>query len=251
MIKENYYDGMITEWYDDWLKERRDDVAYYSEFFNGFSGKVLELACGTGRVLLPIAKSGIKIDGLDSSADMLKRLHAKAFEMGLKSIDTFQQSMVNFRLPKKYDAIYVASGSFQLIISDDDVMKSLQSIRNHLVDNGFFIFDIFVPWDAIRVGKMESFRVTRDNSREDGTRCLVQEKFEIDLAKQIQNSVFKYEIYSENLLTKSIIGNFDLRWYWADEMLNILRHSGFSNVEMLTDPPLYQKGKWFVFRACH
>ena len=251
MIKENYYDGLIAEWYDDWLKERRDDVAYYSEFFKSFSGRVLELACGTGRILLPIAKSGTKIDGLDSSVDMLKRLGAKVLEMGLPSIDTFHQSMVNFNLPKKYDAAFISSGSFQLVISDDDVMKCLKSIQNHLADHGFLIFDIFIPWDAIRAGKMESFRVTRDNSRADGTRCIVQEKFEIDLAKQIQNSVFKYEIYSENLLTKSIIGNFDLRWYWEDEMLNILEHSGFSSVEMLTGSPLYQKGKWFVFKAYH
>ena len=248
MIRENYFDGLIAEWYDDWLKPRKDDVTFYSDYFKGFKGKVLELACGTGRLVLPIAKSGITIHGLDSSVDMLKRLRDKTQENSLNNINTFQQSMAGFSLPEKYDAIFVGIGSFQLLTSDKDVTSCLQAIERHLNEKGFLLLDVFVPWDAIKAGKSDGFIVTRDNKRKNGSRCLVMERFEIDYARQLQISVFKYEIYLDNLLTKSIIGDFELRWYWKDQMLNLLRENGFMKVELLTNN-LYQENRWFVFRA--
>jgi SAM-dependent methyltransferase len=53
-VRDQHYKGLIAKWYDDWLKERTDDRDYYSGFFSGFDGRVLELACGTGRLLIPI-----------------------------------------------------------------------------------------------------------------------------------------------------------------------------------------------------
>jgi SAM-dependent methyltransferase len=84
-----HYQGLNADWYDEWLKDRTDDLDYYSEFFKGFTGRVLELACGTGRLLIPIARSGVKIDGLDSSEDMLGVLRGKAEGLGLNRIELY------------------------------------------------------------------------------------------------------------------------------------------------------------------
>ena len=53
------YTGPIADWYDDWLSGRKEDIAYYLEAFLGHSRSALELACGTGRLLLPIVLSEI------------------------------------------------------------------------------------------------------------------------------------------------------------------------------------------------
>ena len=70
-MQHQHYQGRIAEWYDDWLGDSGKDIDFYADYFTGFAGKVLELACGTGRILLPIAQSSVQIDGLDSSAEML------------------------------------------------------------------------------------------------------------------------------------------------------------------------------------
>jgi SAM-dependent methyltransferase len=249
MIEKDYYDGLISEWYDDWLSQRRDDISTYAELFREFQGRVLELACGTGRLLLPIACSGTFIDGLDSSPDMLNRLRSKADDLGLAPIETFNQSMVRFSLPHKYDAIFIVGGSFQLLISDDDVKSCLESIGAHLNDTGFLIVDVFIPREAIKKGNSDVFQITRDVKRQDGMRSVVMEKYEIDLKSQIQLSQYRYDFYQGDALTQSFNNSFELRWYQAEQMVDLLKTAGFSSVEMLSGFPLCQPDTSYVFKA--
>jgi ubiquinone/menaquinone biosynthesis C-methylase UbiE len=248
MVNPNYYDGIIADWYDTWLKDRTDDVKYYCAFFSGFTGRVLELACGTGRILMPIARSGVQIDGLDSSRDMLSKLKTKLEKDQLKRTTLFNQPMASFSLSEKYEAIFITSGSFQLN-QMDDASNCLKSIKSHLTENGFFLMDIFVPWSSIRADKVQTFTVTRDSKKDDGSRCIVSEKFEVDLEKQVLNSVFRYEVFKNDQLEQSLIGDFPLRWYWKDEIKNLLNHAGFDQVEFLTNSPLYKEGSSFVLKA--
>jgi 2-polyprenyl-3-methyl-5-hydroxy-6-metoxy-1,4-benzoquinol methylase len=66
--------GLIADWYDDRLSERKENIDYYVGVFQGHSGSALELACGTGRLLLPLAQSGVAIEGLDSAPEPLRVL---------------------------------------------------------------------------------------------------------------------------------------------------------------------------------
>ncbi len=244
-----HYKRLIAEWYNDWLKDLTRDKDYYSEFFNGFNGKVLELACGTGRLLIPIAESGVKIHGLDSSQDMLDILQRKVTNQNIKGIELHNQLMENFSLPTKYNAIFVASGSFQLLTSSDSVLNSLGCVRAHLSDNGFLLADLFVPWDSIIAQKRNDYHVTRDVVRPNGKRSIVLERFEIDIPNQIKRGAYRYEFYDQERLTDCITDDLSIRWYWKDEFLVLLDKAGFSRIEVLTQSPLYADGYSFVFKA--
>jgi len=248
-MQSQHYKGQIAEWYDEWLKENTDDINYYSEVFKGFDGRVLELACGTGRLLIPIAKSGVTIDGLDSSEDMLGVLRGKAETLGLKGIELYNQSMENFSPATQYEAIFVASGSFQLLTATEDALNSLQCIRRSLSDKGFFLLDIFVPWGEIITRKCDSNQVTRDVSRPDGTRSIVHERYTISIPKQIKYGTYRYEFYDQKNLTQCIVDDLSIRWYWKDEFVSLLKSANFSKIEILTDSPLYNEGYSFVFKA--
>src|SRR6266545_1805771 len=99
------YSGLIADWYDDWLSGRKEDIAYYVEAFQGHSGSALELACGTGRLLLPLARSGVAIEGLDSAPDMLAILRRTAASLGLDDIQLYEQPMQEFAIQKRFDSI--------------------------------------------------------------------------------------------------------------------------------------------------
>ena len=182
-MQDQHYKGLIAEWYDDWLKAVTADRNYYLEFFNRFQGQVLELACGTGRLLIPIAESGVIIHGLDSSQDMLDVLQRKAVNLGTQDIQLHDQPMEKFSLPTRYDAIFVASGSFQLLTSTEIALNSLKCIREHLADGGFFLTDIFIPWDAITAKKSDSYHAIRDVTPPDGKRSIVLERFATDIPR--------------------------------------------------------------------
>ena len=95
-MAREHYTGLIAEWYDNWLKDVTHDKDYYTKFFKGFEGQVLELACGTGRLLIPIAETGVTIHGLDSSQDILDVLQRKAAKLNVKGIKAHPQKMENF-----------------------------------------------------------------------------------------------------------------------------------------------------------
>jgi SAM-dependent methyltransferase len=248
-MQSQHYEGLIAEWYDDWLRERKDDVDYYSSIFKSFEGRILELACGTGRLLLPIAGSGVRVEGLDSSKDILSVLQRKADKLGLKEIKLHNLPMENFDLAAKYDAVFIASGSFQLLTSKEDALNSLRCVRRCLSDTGFLLIDVFVPWADIAERKRDYYVVTRDVIRQDGSRSIVLERFNTSIPEQIKRGIYRYEFYSQRQLTACILDDLSIRWYWKDEFSNFLSEAGFSKVEILTDSPLYQEGHSFVFKA--
>ena len=248
-MQDQHYKGPIAEWYDDWLKAVTADRDYYLGFFNRFQGQVLELACGTGRLLIPIAESGVNIHGLDSSQNMLDVLQRKAANLGIQDIQLHDQSMEKFSLPTRYDAIFVASGSFQLLTSTESALNSLKCIREHLADGGFFLTDIFIPWDAITAKKSDSYHVIRDVERPDGKRSIVLERFETDIPNQVKCGVYRYEFYEQKQLTDCITDDLSTRWYWKNEFLNLLKRAGFAKIDLLTESPLYDEGYSYVFRA--
>jgi len=248
-MQGNHYEGSVAEWYDDWLSARHDDVDHYVEYFTGFPGKVLELACGTGRILLPLANAGVDIHGLDGSESMLRILKTKAKKDGIPNIQLHHQPMESFDLGTEFDTIFVTSGSFQLITEPDDVKSSLKCIHQHLKDGGAFVVDIFIPWASIEQSESTGYRVTRDTVRSNGDRSIVHERFTIDLVKQIKRGTYRYEFYSDKRLVSSVIDDLDIRWYWKDEFIRCLVDAGFSDVQLLTDSSMYDEGYSYVFNA--
>jgi SAM-dependent methyltransferase len=243
------YAGPIADWYDDWLSGRKEDIACYVEVFQGHSGSALELACGTGRLLLPLAQSGVAVEGLDSAPDMLALLRKKAALLGLDDIRLYEQPMQEFAIPKRFDSIFIAGGSFQLLISYEDALACLKCAHRHLRDGGALLIDVFVPWDDIQSGSSSSYHVVRDSRRADGARSIVMERFEIDIPAQVKKGTYRYEFYADSRLTDCFVKDLWVRWYWKDEFLKLLASAGFSNVQTLTDSSLYQEGHVYVFRA--
>jgi len=248
-MQGDHYMGLVADWYDDWLSERHDDVDFYSGYLDGFRGTALELACGTGRILLPIARAGVEIHGLDGSEDMLRILKAKAKEEGVPDIQVYQQSMESFDIGRRFDTIFVASGSFQLLTDPGDVVSSLNCIYQHLKDGGSFVTDIFVPWDDIAQREASVYRVTRDSSRPNGDRSVVHERFSIDIEKQLKLGTYRYEFYSDKRLVSCIINDLNIRWFWKDEFVRLLTDAGFGDIQLLTESPMYDEGSSFVFKA--
>lgn len=243
------YTGLIADWYDDWLSERKEDIVYYAEVFRGHSGSVLELACGTGRLLLPLAQSGVAIEGLDSAPDMLAILRKKAVSLGLGNIRLYEQPMQEFAIQKRFDSIFIAGGTFQLLIPYEHALGCLRCAHQHLRDDGSLLIDVFVPWDDIQRGSSTNYSVVRDSTRADGSRGIALERFEIDIPAQVKKGVYRYEFYKDSRLSGCFVKDLWIRWYWKDEFVKLLAAAGFSNIEALTDSSLYQEGHVYVFRA--
>src|SRR5262249_1552080 len=88
---------------------------------------VLDVGCGTGRLLLDFLADGVDIDGIDNAPDMLERLHAKAASLGLDVDGRVNLGrMQTLRLSRSYRTIIVPSSSFQLLIEPDDAAEAMR-----------------------------------------------------------------------------------------------------------------------------
>ena len=133
-----------------------DDALFYLELAKQYGGPVLEIGCGTGRVLLPIARSGIEIHGVDNSAPMLQVLKAKlAKEAALvcNRVTLHSGDMRDFRLNRKFRLVTIPFRPMQLMCTVEDQLAALKSAAVHLADDGVLAFDVFFPrFDRVSMG---------------------------------------------------------------------------------------------------
>jgi SAM-dependent methyltransferase len=135
------YDDM-AEQYDNIYSDTYDAEFYLREAREA-DGPVLEIACGTGRILLRLLSSGVDIVGLDSSPSMLEVLKIKAKERGLNP-KIFLADMRDFQLKKRFKLIIIPYRSI-LHLTNDDKRKALQTIVSHLAEGGRLILHTYNP----------------------------------------------------------------------------------------------------------
>jgi SAM-dependent methyltransferase len=117
---------------------------FYVEAAGGPGRRVLELACGSGRITVPLAASGALVTGGDLSETMLARARGNATQHGV-SADFIQLDMRDFVLGRRFDAIVIAASSLMHLHSSADFSRALSAIRQHLSPGGRLVFDVFLP----------------------------------------------------------------------------------------------------------
>jgi len=130
--------------YDLIYEKYRDDIDFYRKEASKVKGKVLEIACGTGRVYLELLKDGVDVYGIDISKNMLKVLKEKARKLGLKP-KGYRADMRTFKLPYKFSLIIIPFRSFLHNLTIEDQLKTLKNIRRHLEPKGKLILNFFFP----------------------------------------------------------------------------------------------------------
>lgn len=127
-----------------WPSVPSSKVDFYLAQARRAAGPVLELACGTGHILLPIASAGVPAVGLDLSAEMLSEARRKANDVGV-GIEFVQGDMCSFELNATFDLIFVASNSLLHLHASADLVSCFRAVARHLAPSGRFVFDVFNP----------------------------------------------------------------------------------------------------------
>lgn len=136
------YDS-IAPFYDIEHAQFGEDLDMYRNFAELCGGKILELACGSGRLLLPLASEGYTLTGVDTSAAMLTLAHRALEKAGVSArCQLVQQDMCLLQLPEKYRLAMIALGSFGHIITRARQQQALAAIRRHLSIGATFILDL-------------------------------------------------------------------------------------------------------------
>jgi len=177
-----YYDAVVAD-------GDREDVAFYRERALAADGPVLELACGTGRVTLPLLRAGVDVDGIDLSADALALLREKAVAESLDPT-VWQADMTEFAVDREYSLVVCPFNTVQHLLTIEDQLAALERVHDALEPGGAFVFDVFVPsFDVIcdRYGAWQTHeREYRGVTHEVRTRSRLVDEVEQYFAVEIE-----------------------------------------------------------------
>lgn len=119
-------------------------VPFYGDVARRQAGTVLEVACGTGQLTIPIALQGLPTVGVDRSRAMLQVAKTRASDLNA-SAAFLQGDMCDFAFGREFSLIIVARNSLLHLLSTADLLAALTTVRRHLAHDGVFAFDIFNP----------------------------------------------------------------------------------------------------------
>ena len=241
--------GCISEFYDYEPAYRdRNDVQFFVDQAREADGAVLEIGCGTGRVLIPTAQAGIEIWGLDASANMLAKCRQKlaAEHSDVRSrVQLHEGDMRTFELGRKFKLITLPFRPFQHLITIEDQLACLATIHRHLEPDGKLILDIFNP--SLKFLADESIlQQERGNEPEfvtpDGRRvlrrdCIVKR----DLFKQVSDIELIHYVTHPDGRSERLVDAFPMRYFFRYEAEHLLARSGFKVESLFAD---YEKNPY-------
>ena len=208
------------------------DLRFYLEEARAGGGPVLELGCGTGRVLLELAREGFPCTGLDASQHMLGRLRAKSSFPNLRLVHAPMQA---FDLPgERFGLVFSAFRAFQHLYTVEDQLACLACVRRHLAPGGRLAFDVFAPRPA-RMGLLEEPEKLDLRFELDGEQIVRYAALSRDSAAQLMTVRFRYERHRDGQVVGNEPVTFVMRWFWRFELEHLLARAGFAEVEIFGD----------------
>jgi len=144
IFKDNMEKYNDPEYYDLQYQNYLKDLPFLLEWAEKQNGEIVDLACGTGRLTIPLAEQGYKIIGVDINEGMLDRAKEKTKNMNLP-IQWELQDCTELALNTVGSLIYMTGNSFQHFLTNDSQNRLFKSVNTHLVDGGVFIFNTRFP----------------------------------------------------------------------------------------------------------
>jgi SAM-dependent methyltransferase len=222
--------------YDLVLKDMPYGLDFYVALAREAQGPVLDIACGTGRILLPCLQAGVDVEGLDLFEGMLKTLRGKAAALGL-SPRLHQADMSDFSLPRSYALIMIPFNAFIHNMTQEAQLRCLQRCREHLLPGGALTFDTFFPSLEI-VGAAQHTRVLEGElpHPETGLPMRMYDTRSFDRVEQTQHSLNEIEVLAaDGSIERVIRSETRSRYIYKQEMALLLRVAGFARWEIYGD----------------
>jgi SAM-dependent methyltransferase len=196
--------------YDPWSRSVTEDVEFYVEHALASGGPVVELAVGTGRIAIPVARAGVDVIGVDSSPGMLALARSAAEEAGVT--DRLELRVGDLRDPPVHERVPLVICPFRSLLhmeTEDEKLRAFHAARDLLEPSGRFVFDVFAP--------------SRADIDETNGRWLEREPGIFERADWDEES----RTLSLSVRSDGAAATFGLHWLSAPEWLRLLDQAGF------------------------
>jgi SAM-dependent methyltransferase len=204
------------------------DVEYYCRQLAGVTGRILEPATGTGRILIPLLESGLEVEGLDSSPDMLAVCRKNCENHGLSPV-LREGDMTTFTQPGAYAAVIVPAGSIVLLDGRQETERALAAFYESLAPGGRLILDVPPPRLVTGPEPMRHWR------RDPYLWTLQTMHIEHDPAASQKTRFLRYEKWHDGRLSETELQRFRLQLWSQTEFGQMLAAAGFTGISVTAD----------------
>jgi len=261
MTQPGSYDqhSFIAEFYD-YLPPiaGRRDLEFYRAYAQSAGGPILELGCGTGRLLLPLAEAGHRVTGLDLSERMLARcrvkMEARPPEIQ-RRVRLIQGDMTSFELGETFRLVIVPFRPFQHLLRVEQQIACLRCAHRHLEGGGKLILDFFHtdPGRMHDPAFLEEASPHPEVTLPDGRRVLLRERIAAFHRAEQKNDVeLLYYVTHPDGRSERVVYAFTLRYFFRYEVEHLLARCGFRVAEVFGNfdrSPLSDDSPEMVFVA--
>jgi len=201
-VPDYEYYGMMAQTWDLFRGDTSnwEDRSFYLDMIRESGQPVLDVGCGTGRLLVDYLSQGVDIDGVDISPEMLTLCRQKAEELGLK-VTVYEGDMETMGLPRQYRTILVPSSSFQLVLGPARAFTAIVNLHNHLLPSGSLVMPFMKVW---KEGYETSWRQTGETVRSwDGATVKRWSRNWYDPETQLESNEDRYEVIVDGVTVAS------------------------------------------------
>ncbi len=237
-VAENY------DAYLDVMYSEHDNYEGFQDFYldlartHGHAG-TLDVACGTGAVLLPLLQAGLDAEGTDISEAMCEVARAKAEALGLHP-RIFTANMTDLHPGRKYSLIVIARSGFMHLLTPQDQRKALLSLRDCLTEDGLLSLNTFAPHPYFQAQQMRTtpedytFRLEYTNC--EGRRERIYNAITYDPRTQLMAGNWKFETLDEaGKVIAERVRPLKMRQTYKQEMLYLIELCGLTVVDCFGD----------------
>ena len=236
--------GLVAQWWAE-FNTTGPKIAYFQKCIERYGQPALDVACGTGRLLVPYLQAGLDVDGCDISSDMLTLCQAKAAREGFTP-QLYSQAMHELDLPRTYKTIF-ACGSFGLGGERLHDKEALRRLYQYLEPGGVLVFDHHLAyknataWQYWVTEKRKQLPKAWSASGErrrasDGTEYEMRMRLvDIDPLEQLMTLQIRIEAWREGQLIAEEENILKERLYFKNELLLMLEQTGFRDVGVYGD----------------
>lgn len=233
------------------------DAEFYAELARLAPGPTLELGCGTGRLLIPLAREGMNVTGLDRSKAMLaeaKRQLKREPKAVRQRVALVSGDMTDFALEGQFGLIFVAFRSFMMLDTAAAQRKCLERIHRHLLPGGIVAIDVFDPI----LGRLEPGKKSRKWALLNEVihpETLNVVRIEVagranDPVEQVFEETWRFTEVGPKKVLRREKEVLRMRWTYRNEMRYLLELTGFGGIREYSDyhksPPAYGKEQIWV-----
>ena len=216
----------------------RGDEGFFAEEARRSGGPVLELGCGTGRVLIHVAKTGCRIVGLDISQPMLDKCRAKVDDLPADlrpNVRLVRGTMVDFDMGETFDLVTFPFRSFQHVLSVDDQLRCLRCAHRHMAPGGRLILDLFHvdPAHMYDPKLREEWIDFKDHALPDGRRFTRSQRVAgFHFEEQYNDIELIHTVAHPDGRVDRLVQSFPWRHFFKYEVGHLLHRCGFRTVDV-------------------